>query len=91
MDITRRGILQGGVVAAAAVSSGAPAAGRTDRAERWGVYEIKLTGPASGNPFDDVRLSATFTCDGRTVRVPGFYDGDGTYRVRFSPPDLGLW
>ena len=91
MDITRRGILQGGVVAAAAVSSGAPAAGRTDRAERWGLYEIALTGPASGNPFDDVRLSATFTCDGRTVRVPGFYDGDGTYRVRFSPPDLGLW
>jgi hypothetical protein len=61
------------------------------RTERWGVYEIVLNGPGDGNPFDDVTLAAIFTSAGREIRVPGFYDGDGTYRVRFSPPDIGDW
>jgi hypothetical protein len=26
-----------------------------------------------------------------TVVVPGFYDGDGVYRIRFSPPAVGKW
>jgi len=25
------------------------------------------------------------------IHVPGFYDGDGVYRIRFSPPELGTW
>ena len=32
-----------------------------DTVEQWGVYEIALKGPTSGNPFLDVNLSATFT------------------------------
>jgi hypothetical protein len=56
----------------------------------WGVHEITLDGPATGNPFDVV-LSAVFT-DGKTrLTVPGFYDGAGTYRLRFSPPSQGAW
>jgi hypothetical protein len=27
-----------------------------------------------------------FSLDEITVKVPGFYDGDGDYRIRFSPP-----
>jgi hypothetical protein len=58
---------------------------------RWGVHEIVLDGPAAGNPFDDVQLSAVFT-DGKTsLKVRGFYDGEGVYRLRFSPPTEGVW
>ncbi len=60
-------------------------------AERWGQHEINLTGPASGNPYLDVQWSATFAQGDRTIVVPGFWDGAGTYRVRFSPPTPGEW
>ena len=59
--------------------------------ERWGQHEIHLTGPASGNPYLDVQWSATFTQGDRAIVVPGFWDGGGTYRVRFSPPTPGEW
>ena len=53
--------------------------------EQWGIYEIELKGPTNGNPFLDVRFSAAFTDGCKTIEVPGFYDGDGVYRVRFMP------
>jgi hypothetical protein len=59
--------------------------------EQWGLFELALQGPASGNPFLEVELSATFTHGDRKVRVGGFYDGDGTYRVRFMPEAVGEW
>jgi hypothetical protein len=43
------------------------------------------------NPFRDVTLEAAFTQGERTIRVAGFYDGDGTYRVRLMPDRLGEW
>lgn len=69
---------------------GAPAlaAGRT--VPRWGVHEVVLEGPSDGDPFD-VEVSAAFTDGAATLRVPGFYDGAGVYRVRFSPPTEGTW
>lgn len=59
--------------------------------EQWGMYEVAFSGPPGGNPYLDVQWSATFTQGSRTVVVPGFWDGDGTYRVRFSPPTPGEW
>lgn len=59
--------------------------------EQWGLYEISLKGPADGNPFVDVRLSAVFDSGGRRIEVPGFYDGDGVYRIRFMPETQGRW
>src|SRR5262245_52842818 len=59
--------------------------------EPWGLFELTLPGPASGNPFADVELSATFTQGDKKFRVGGFYDGDGTYRVRFMPEEPGEW
>jgi hypothetical protein len=61
--------------------------------ERWGVFEVVLDGPQTGNPFVDVQLSARFRQAERNIelRVPGFYDGAGAYRIRFSPPELGNW
>jgi hypothetical protein len=60
-------------------------------AERWGVFEIALSGPSAGNPYVDVSLGATFTRNGTSINVTGFYDGGGTYRIRFMPPQEGSW
>lgn len=94
MKITRRNMLARAAAIGAATSApgmalAGTAAPRT--AERWGVFEIELRGPATGNPFVDVTLAAIFEGAGKSIRVPGFYDGDGVYRVRFSPPELGAW
>ncbi|GAB2964624.1 DUF5605 domain-containing protein [Streptomyces pseudoechinosporeus] len=43
--------------------------------ERWGLFEVTLDGPADGNPYADVELSASFQQRNRIVRVDGFYDG----------------
>src|SRR5215472_14707994 len=59
--------------------------------ERWGVYEISLSGPAGGNPYTDVRLGAAFRYRNRTVEVDGFYDGGGVYKIRFMPDEVGTW
>ena len=58
---------------------------------RWDVFEIELDGPSHGNPFTDVELGATFSDGQRELRVGGFYDGDGTYRIRFMPDIEGSW
>ena len=62
-----------------------------DEAERWGIFEIELTGPSHGNPFTDVSVAAEFQTEGTTVRMAGFYDGDGIYRIRFMPESQGSW
>jgi hypothetical protein len=59
--------------------------------ERWGVFEFQLKGPADGNPYLEVQLSAEFCCGDRRVTVTGFHDGDGMYRLRFSPDTDGEW
>jgi hypothetical protein len=57
----------------------------------WEVFETAWSGPAEGNPFRDVRFSATFAIDNRKVEVDGFYDGEGRYKVRFMPDSQGSW
>ena len=53
--------------------------------------EIVLHGPTHGNPFVDVEVLARFQLHNVVARVGGFYDGEGTYRVRFLPPEPGRW
>lgn len=56
-----------------------------------GEWELH-TARAYGNPFADVAVDATFHGpSGQAVHVPGFFDGDGTWRVRFSPGEAGEW
>lgn len=91
MSVSRRTMLKGGLAAGAAMAAPAVAREGAARTERWGVHELAFDGPAKGNPFVDVELAATFESAGRRIRVPGFYDGDGVYRIRFSPPEEGRW
>jgi hypothetical protein len=79
-----------GALAGAAPASGQAAAKHKD-IPRWEVFELTLLGPATGNPFVDVELTAIFTLGHRAVPVDGFYDGAGVYKLRFMPDDLGEW
>lgn len=58
---------------------------------QWDIFELRLDGPADGNPYLEVSLSARFAQGDRAITVPGFYDGDGVYIVRFMPDSLGEW
>jgi hypothetical protein len=59
--------------------------------EKWKVYEVSLNGPSTGNPFQDVIFTATFTNGSTKVDIPGFYDGNGRYKIRFMPAAEGKW
>jgi hypothetical protein len=59
--------------------------------ERWGIFELSLSGPSGGNPFTDVDLCAELKQNERIFQPEGFYDGDGIYRIRFMPDALGEW
>jgi len=80
-----------GVGASAADRAKRSGAVSTQSVERWGLFEVALPGPAEGNPFVEVTVFARFEHQGRAVEANGFYDGDGTYRVRFMPDALGEW
>jgi hypothetical protein len=43
------------------------------------------------NPFTDAAFSARFSKGKRSISVKGFYDGEGVYRIRFSPDQTGRW
>lgn len=64
---------------------------QTMATERWGIFELTLQGAASGNPYLDTTLEAEFSHGPLRLTVPGFYDGNGAYRIRFSPDRLGTW
>lgn len=53
--------------------------------EKWGLFEAAFEGKTAGNPFCDYTIHATFTGKSESVRVAGFYDGEGGYKVRFMP------
>lgn len=53
---------------------------------------VVQSGHPYSNPFADVAVVGTFTApSGAQLRVPGFYDGDGMWRVRFNPGEEGHW
>lgn len=93
LDFTRRGICAVGLATMALPGMAAYGRGRAPMGgcERWGIKEIALKGPSAGNPFLDVTVSGVFDNGQTSISVPGFYDGDGTYCIRFCPPAAGPW
>ncbi len=59
--------------------------------EQYGLFEAALPGRTEGNPFTDYTVSGHFTSVHDSIRVDGFYDGDGTYRIRFMPSHTGRY
>jgi hypothetical protein len=63
------------------------------KVERWGIFEATFAMPesGSGSPFVDVSLGATFRYKNREIRADGFYDGEGVFKIRFMPDEVGAW
>jgi hypothetical protein len=63
------------------------------KVQRWQAVEIELTSAVTyADPFQDVDVTATFTKAGNKAIIrPAFWDGGGTWKVRFAPPQTGLW
>lgn len=59
--------------------------------ERWGVMELAFPGRSDANPFTDYDMSVRFDGPDESVRIRGFYDGDGVWRVRFMPSGQGRY
>lgn len=59
---------------------------------RWQPHDFGYTAaPAAANPFM-VPFSAAVTApDGKSFTLPGFFDGDGTWKIRVSPNTEGKW
>lgn len=59
--------------------------------ERWGIFELSLSGRSDGNPFTEVDFYAKFKYKNKIIHADGFYDGDGVYKVRCMPDSEGPW
>jgi hypothetical protein len=87
------GVVMTGFVSSASAAPASPGNEQpmNDKVDQWGVFEFKAQGPSAGNPFVDVQFGARFTLGHRSVDAAGFYDGNGVYKVRFSPDMVGRW
>jgi len=57
----------------------------------WDNCDISFNCVVSGgNPFD-IRLWGVFSCSDKSLRIPGFYDGEGNWILRFMPSQAGQW
>ncbi|MFD3443212.1 DUF5605 domain-containing protein [Microbacteriaceae bacterium 4G12] len=73
------------------VAVGSAPASWTESVPAYGRFELRLAGPSHGNPFLDVDLSARLKGPDGPVSVPGFYDGDGSFLLRFLPGRTGSY
>ncbi len=60
-----------------------------DSVEQWGLWEIEIPGPSTGNPFIEQTVKAVISGKNETKEIDGFYDGKGRYKVRFMPSFQG--
>jgi hypothetical protein len=61
--------------------------------QRWHCHDVQIrTNQEVGSPFE-AQAAGRFVHQesGRELRLPGFYEGDGVWVVRFSPDIEGLW
>ena len=56
--------------------------------ERWGVFELSFTGPATGHPYLDVQWAGTFRQGDRVITVPGFWEDIGFYSNTISTAQM---
>ena len=61
--------------------------------EIWDLYETEIHNSKNyNNPYMDVELRVDFIQPGgKTLSHFGFYDGNNTWKIRFSPDKTGNW
>jgi len=69
-----------------------PATPLAPEVSRWQPHDFAFTATLSeGNPFLVGFAATVHGPDGKTFRVPGFYDGGDAWKVRVSPTSEGQW
>lgn len=65
----------------------------TKTVERYALFEQAFgISQAANRSYQTIQVNATFTRHGGgTYTIPLFYDGNDTFRVRFSPDSPGRW
>jgi len=59
--------------------------------QQYHSQDFPFAATVDGNPFD-VEVTGEFSGPaGVRLRVPGFFDGAGTWKIRFSPTRVGRW
>lgn len=61
--------------------------------ERWIAADISLEASDTIRDITEAAVTAHFThreC-GRTLDMPGFWDGGKSWKIRFAPPECGTW
>jgi hypothetical protein len=59
--------------------------------EQHHTHDFAFRAQVENNPFD-VELTGEFRGpDGALLRIPGFHDGGGVWKIRFSPTRTGSW
>ncbi len=61
--------------------------------EQWSRFELEIVNTRTyQDSYRDVELQCWLTSpEGRDIAFWGFYDGDQTWKVRFSPDEPGKW
>ena len=60
--------------------------------QKWKVFETTFVSTKDySNPFMDVQVDVLFEKDGKNWKIPAFWDGDNTWKVRFAPPETGTY
>jgi hypothetical protein len=65
----------------------------TARVPKWDRFEVALESSATyANPVQEAKLEGTFVSPkGEKIKALGFWDGNKTWRIRFSPNQTGEW
>lgn len=60
--------------------------------QQWDVIELKFeVKKAASNPFE-ATFGAIFSDEsGAEMQIPGFFNGNNTWLIRFCPPESGKW
>ena len=63
------------------------------RVQKYEPFEATMVSSAKhDNPYTDVILEADLRSpDGKRMTLPGYWDGNGTWRIRFAPTRVGTW
>jgi len=61
--------------------------------QTWVALEIPFESSKTyTKPLDDATLDVVFTSpSGEQIKMPGFWDGKTTWKVRFAPTSYGIW
>ena len=61
--------------------------------EKWVAEELEFIAAQKVRNINETELDVIFTnrSTGTEMIVPGFWDGDNSWKVRFAPTECGIW